>query len=363
MNTAIATAPAALVNINASGVVSAPFNPNVSQNCAGMIQGKDYHEGREMAWHKMTVVNPALALDNCNAGKWHAIPTPLLANGMDTGFKICIASDKPDLIIGKPFADSYGLINNHELMATMKSAFTGIDGVTLDSHGTLNGRSTLYFSFMIDKSIHGRGDHKLFLQMLNGLGDRQNPLRFFGSGNRIVCQNTYRLALQELKTSTDQGVKIRHTKNAAFSLPKIEAYVENLLGASREFFAILDKLENTSVKDETAKAIFAGFIGEGEEMSTRAVNTVQRLEVLAKTGAGNGRGTLGDLFHAVTDFYSHESAGGEDLEKQWLSSEFGSGANKKEEFLPLLANNGNRIQLIAKGKRSLELTALADKAN
>jgi uncharacterized protein (DUF736 family) len=62
-------------------------------------------------------------------------------------------------------------------------------------------------------------------------------------------------------------------------------------------------------------------------------------------GAGNNGETLLDAFSAVTDYYSHESSGGEDQPgfrtKQYLSSEFGSAAKKKQDFFRTLFKVSN----------------------
>jgi hypothetical protein len=329
------------------------YNP-----CAGMTVD-DMHQGIEMAWHNMTIVDANLNNDTDYMNFWHAVPTAMMVNGIDTGYKLCVASDKPSLFIGKPYTDSYSLLNTHEVMALVKGAMVGID-LKLVSCGTLNGRSKWYKSYELPSTI-GRKDHKSYITLIGSIADRQTVTQIGMSVTKIVCANTYAIALTEMNAAfrSGDGVKIKHTKNAAFKLPKIADYIEQVAGASTEFFSILEKLENTPVKDDSAKAIFAGFLGNGEEMSTRKVNTIDRLMILSKTGLGNGNGSLGDLFNAVTDFYSHESAGGDDRMKQWESSEFGSGMEKKQEFLPLISNAGNRMQTIAKGKRSLELTTAA----
>jgi hypothetical protein len=56
---------------------------------------------------------------------------------------------------------------------------------------------------------------------------------------------------------------------------------------------------------------------------------------LFRGGAGNKGLTLADAFSAITDFYSHESAG-EDKSKQFVSSEFGDGARSKREGMAFL---------------------------
>jgi hypothetical protein len=53
---------------------------------------------------------------------------------------------------------------------------------------------------------------------------------------------------------------------------------------------------------------------------------------------GNHGRTLADVASAATDFFTHESAGGEDTWKQIASSEFGSADNARVEFVEMLGN-------------------------
>jgi hypothetical protein len=87
----------------------------------------------------------------------------------------------------------------------------------------------------------------------------------------------------------------------------------------------------------------SGFMtGEKRKLSTRAGNTVERLGELFVRGAGNRGETMLDCFSAVTDFYSHESSGGENRLKQLASSEFGAGANAKARAWQGLVNVDTR---------------------
>jgi hypothetical protein len=108
-----------------------------------------------------------------------------------------------------------------------------------------------------------------------------------------------------------------------------------------QFNAALEMAANEPLGITGARELFAGWLGtNAETLSTRAVNTAERLVALHVKGLGNSGETLLDAASAVTDFYSHESSGGEEKDgfrwKQFNSSEFGAGARAKTDFLSAL---------------------------
>ena len=119
----------------------------------------------------------------------------------------------------------------------------------------------------------------------------------------------------------------------------------------------MESLANQTVTADNVREIFTGFVApvDAEKLSTRAENTVDRLVSLFNGGAGNNGRNMADAFSAVTDYYTHESSGGENKEKQFLSSEYGAGAQRKAEFFSLVSKGGDRLVNIA--KRGAELIA------
>ena len=86
------------------------------------------------------------------------------------------------------------------------------------------------------------------------------------------------------------------------------------------------------------------------EVSTRRENQVNRLTELFRTGKGNNGRDRSDVFGAVTDYYSHESAGGlENPWKQFESSEFGSGFTFKDRAFATLQSDDETDRLIKVG--------------
>jgi hypothetical protein len=130
---------------------------------------------------------------------------------------------------------------------------------------------------------------------------------------------------------------MKHTAGMSNKLEGIERVIGNLLGVQAEFQRAMEIAASEAVNPIQAKNVFAGFLGENAtELSTRTRNTVDRMSELFARGAGNRGETALDVFSAVTDYYSHESSGGEDKEgfrdKQFLSSEYGPARNAKQNF-------------------------------
>ena len=78
---------------------------------------------------------------------------------------------------------------------------------------------------------------------------------------------------------------------------------------------------------------------------------------LFKTGKGNKGENFADLFQGITDYYTHESAGGEDVQKQINSSEFGNAAAMKSFAYVLLGDDKRTASTIKIGNKILIASA------
>ena len=318
------------------------------------ITNIDRQQGLVNAWHKLTQIKPDLSLDNCWLNDWEIVKEPLfISRDRKSDYYMLTASDNPNIHIGVPFANSYVPIINSAFIDCIRNAVMGIDGLKLASVGSVMGRNRVFISFEIGKAnfTYGKRDFECALNFGNGHDKGQT---FWANTSNIisVCLNTFNMNLRH--KSKNVNVRIRHTKNSQIKLDNVEDIVAGALGAQAEFKNIFENLLDIKSDAGEARNVFAGFIGKGEEMSTRAVNTVDRLTTLFISGAGNEGKNRADQFCAITDLYSHESSGGDDRMKQWVSSEFGSGATKKREFLDAITSDYD--SLLTKGKLSLSLS-------
>ena len=131
--------------------------------------------------------------------------------------------------------------------------------------------------------------------------------------------------------------KLRHSKNLVPKIENMEKAIDQFIGVTAQFQQAMKIANEIPVKLDQARPLFAGWIAEETNgLSTRSFNTVGRLTELFTRGAGNRGETLLDAFSAVTDFYSHESSGGQDQPgfrmKQTVSSDFGAASKRKQDF-------------------------------
>jgi hypothetical protein len=144
------------------------------------------------------------------------------------------------------------------------------------------------------------------------------------------------------------------------NLADIPVLVDAYFSANEKLFANLKAFSVFPVGLVDAEEYFAAFLGRGKngeltdktELKARNANTVETLQGLFVKGKGNKGETALDLFSAVTEYYTHFSAGEtEDKTKQLESSELGSGSVNKGEFYSWLVasiQDKSRFQAVAR---------------
>lgn len=300
----------------------------------------DVQAGIEMAWHHKTKVVETVTLDVAlpfeierrpiyvNTGKLRKVPD----------FSVFVSSDNGE-IVGRPMADTYQALSNAQFWDVCAEALRGT-GAVIESAGTLNNRARRFITIKLDDSSTSIGGRK-FLSRISMIDAIDGTAHFHAVNTNIcvVCANTARAAIGDM--TGEFRFKLKHTKNFHARIEGMERQIESMVGVQAQFNAALAIAASEPLVENDARNLFAGWIGtDATELSTRAKNTVDRLVGLYRGGAGNKGETLLDGVSAVTDFYSHESSGGEDKPgfrwKQYQSSEYGSGARAKTDFLSSL---------------------------
>ena len=300
----------------------------------------DVQAGIAMAWHKKTkvvsVVTREVALPFeierkpifVNTGKLRKVPD----------FSVFVSSDNGE-IVGKPMAESYQALTNAEFWEVCNDALSGT-GAIIESAGTLNNRARRFITIKLDETstkIGGR-EFKNRISMIDAI-DGTAYFHAINTSVCVVCANTARMAIGDM--TGEFRFKLKHTKNFHAKIEGMEKQIEAMVGVQAQFNAALEIAASEPLPENNARNLFAGWIGtNAESLSTRAKNTSDRLVELFRRGAGNDGETLLDGVSAVTDFYSHESSGGDEKDgfrwKQFQSSEYGSGARAKTDFLSSL---------------------------
>ncbi len=346
------------------------------------IKECDTQEGREMAWHKKTKINPELSIGNCHlnpaAGGWDykaeplqtltGVQLPLCALGVTDGAMMNVINEETGeptgevtpLIIGKAYNPrTFKPVFNVRLLALLEKAIEG-QGLTLESCGSVFNRGRVFLSFaMANAKFQAAGrEFKSFLNIGNG-NDMSSPLWVNTSNICTVCNNTFTANL------SDAGMimSVKKTQFSDFKLADMGRAIAAMFKGQKEFAKTLGQLAGITCDEKTAREFFAGFTSPNcdEPMSTRAENTVERLVMLFKGGAGNDGNDFSDVFQAATDYYTHEaaSAKGDDSAnwKNFISSEFGAGKKAKMESWAALTDEKLRKAFIQMGRKTLKLTA------
>lgn len=345
-----------------------------------IIAGLDVQEGREMAWHKLTRIAPGLTLETQTALAWDVKSAPLyrMVNGEPVKTEHCelICSDNPQIAVGKPFdCETYGVISNAEFLAVIRDAMLSVRGASLESVGSVCGRNRTFASFKLKELETFKAAGRAFIPFLTFQNsfDGSSPFTVVTSNICTVCNNTFGMNLRAVKgqksglaaatAASEFGnvrVVLKHTKNVLSRLENVPAIVDGFLGAQAEFRLALDAMDSRKTTEKTAREAFAGLLTKGEKrdaaLSTRAENQVDRLTALFKSGRGNRGETVADAFQAVTEFATHEIAGESDnRQKQFLSSEYGAGADLKSRAFDAFRSADSFANLATVGAFNLAL--------
>lgn len=332
-------------------------------------------EGVVQAWHGLTKINTELSLDNCWLGQWDIARKPLFVmDGSDqpieTSWAMLYPSDQPTVTIGKPFnPESYRPITNAEFIALARESTAGCP-VKLVSSGSVRARGRVFLSFeseMLPIYKAGGREFNAFVNFGNG-HDQSCVLWVNNSNTCTVCDNTFsfNLALVE-KAVGASGSRQRHTKNIVGRLPQMSEVIQSAIKAQEAFAVSFERLASTPIAGEQAVQLFTAFVVSAtteKTVSTRAANIVAKLVDLFRTGKGNRGESLADVFSAATDYYTHESAGGSrNVARQFQSSEFGTGQDRKAEMFGLVTEPESVDLAVKRGADLIQKAQAAAIAN
>ena len=277
----------------------------------------------------------------------------VLPNGKSTGYSILQCSDNGQ-IVGKPFnPKTYSVLNNAGFIGIIEKICAVLEkmGIKYEiaTTGTLMTRERSFISIKLDNTsavIDGREIHS-FLNCLNSIPSTSGcTVTFANNTFTVCCRNTYAHVLQG-KDGAKFHASVKHTSGMNASLADVPVLVEAYLSGNVALFETLKSFAVFPVGIVDAENYFAAFLGrdakgnltDKTELSTRSANIVDTLTKLFVNGRGNKGQTAFDVFNAVTEYYTHFSAGeSDDRLKQYTSSEAGDGLRSKQEFFTWLLN-------------------------
>jgi len=276
--------------------------------------------------------------------RFEYVPEKLQAGGKNSKYSILRCSDN-GLLVGKPFSSSYGLLDNGGFNAVVLSICNVLDTMGLKwkiaTTGTLMERERSFISIELAEGQNFEIDGRVFQSKLNCLNSIPSnsgcTVTFANNTFCVCCRNTFAHALHD-KEGAKFHAAIKHTKGMKAALGDIPKLVEAYFSSNAALFKQLKTFAEFPVSLGEAESYFAAFIsGDKEAIKTRGANIIEKLKELFAKGKGNKGETALDLFQAVTEYYTHYSAGEtEDKTKQFESSEIGSGAQNKDGFYQTL---------------------------
>lgn len=328
------------------------------------INEYDKQEGIFQAWHGKTDVKAVISLLTCWLAKWDVKVRNLcrtLADGstQETGWQELTCSDNEEIIVSKePInPETYHVLTNKAFLALVADCMAGIPGAIVASVGSLCNRTRIFVSLAIADVGTFQAAGREFKAYLNFLSshDKTNELTVVASTICTVCFNTFSANLRTTEGDTLR-IGIKHRPGMAERIANIPGIVAAYYATVEHFKAVLNKLAAMPCTAKEAQAFFAGLLMDGEGrkvgdgLSTVSRNKVSRLVELFGTGAGNDGNGWDDVFQAVTDYYTHESAGpNADKLAQEETSEYKTGATKKARAYAVLQDDKAMADMMAKG--------------
>ena len=318
----------------------------------GINADRDFQVGLEVAWHKKTIVVPAVrrdhfpevkrvplwyALPDGTAREWHGITVPVT---LDDGLPVGVSS-----------GDSYGDFSPRDAFDHVGRVLAGTR-YTVSSAGMLFNRSQWFLSVDLDelRDVAQVGE-SFHLVWSGGLAKNQSPMCAL-SHHRAVCANTVYIS----RTQGQALFTARLTGRFNDKLAAADGEIERAVGMARIFNATLAGLAATPATVDEAREIYCGELFEaGADLkSGKSRNTVDALLSLFSRGAGNDGDDRADVLNGFTEFYGRGTGTGtKDPFARWTSSEFGVSASRKRLFVESLSSPDGWDRLTVVGRAAL----------
>jgi hypothetical protein len=328
------------------------------------ILARDTQVGHEMAWHNLTKLIPVgtpIDVSNCEIC-YPMQKQPTYLKQQDGSFKedgqFRVVSMDDNLPIGSAVGKDYVIVDNCDRIEGALEVCAKHGG-TIESVGTVSNREIGFCSIQIESAITiANQKTSVFLNRVWGHGGKRGLVDKL-SITKQVCQNTIQMSLAEY---SDFKLTGRHTKGSISQMGDLSKTFGAYQKTLASYKQAIEQMELTPIGIDRARQLFAGFVCTDEnaaEVSTRSSNIIEELTLSFRIGKGNNGKTVQDVYSAFTDYYTHKSAG-EDAWKQFQSSEFGAGLDKKLVAYRLLKGEtipkmGNMETVIARGKKILAM--------
>lgn len=226
----------------------------------------------------------------------------------------------------------------------------------------VNGKGASGYGYKGSKFSVGGKEYQGFITMGKG-NDESFPLSYWLTVVCIVCRNTWRMAGKARKGNA-QSITMRQTKNSGIRFETITDEIVSLFLQQETVQTTLQKMAQTEVKLSEAEKAFLGLIkpvGEKLDFSqtgkTRLENSLERYRMAFVSSPGvNGGNTREDWFNAVTNVDTHGNTESKNFDsaKQFVSSEFGTYADRKSKAFGVASNDEAWQGLVATGEEIMQ---------
>lgn len=327
-----------------------------------LITKIDRQQGLVQAWHGLTEIKPDLSLDDNFLATWDVVGTPLfLPENKETAFRVFTCSDDPSIVVGKPFGPEYAPISNARFLKLVKDCVVGA-GHKIVSVGSVKKRGCIFVSVQLEAMPSQNAAQREFQMFLNFISshDGSNSLTVNTSNICTVCHNTMTFNIAKLEDGQSRiAARVIHIGNVDQRLTELSFLIGPALVVQNDFINAMEEFDKTPISETDATRLVTGFVAQESKLTrlhARSANRIDRIVELFIGGKGNRGKTLADLMSGITDYYTHESAGGErNPQRQFERSEFGSGRVAKEKFFALLRDGEGMERAVKAGAALLAI--------
>lgn len=206
----------------------------------------------------------------------------------------------------------------------------------LDVAGSLKGGTIIWATATFNGDLNVAGDKHLARVLMTTTFDGSGATINQMTMTRVVCNNTLNVAL------TDKGAIVRTRHNTRFDAARVGKELAQLAQGCVQFKAVGDAMAQHQMAKEDIAMFFRDCLdiprdATVKDVSTRKINQSNAVRAAyARTVAeGAPDGSAWAALNAITRYVDHDRTSGAD-EKQFLSSQFGSGAALKGKAMELL---------------------------
>ena len=247
---------------------------------------------------------------------WNVISRPLFATVDGTsipvpGKKAQLRDDTSE-VIGVTGKD-YVVFQNSDLKdLIMPAVDEGLMNITNIGYLGTGGKVFIQAEMAEEFTIAGES-HKGMMTLMNS-HDGTSALAAGVSDVRVICSNTFSMAMGDMSTKLRHGIRIH---DEAAQITAIMDYVnENM----RIYSEAVEKLARCKTNETKVRELIEATYNKPAD-SVRATNNIVKL---FKSGAGNDGTTLWDAFNGITEYTNHLA--GNDDNKRFVSANFGRNA-------------------------------------